>query len=101
MEFSTIRAERLSQACNGNSLTGKEYGVPFPTEKHVEYPVYLVPIEILSYNFGNGRIAAEKGSLEHRRGKKFSPNISFNVIYITCTRQFISEVCVMQYVLVV
>ena len=76
MEFSTKRAERLSQACNGNSLTGKEFGIPFPTEKNVDYPVYLIPTEILSYNFGNGRIAAEKGSLEHRRGKKFSPNSS-------------------------
>ena len=76
MEFSTKRAERLSQACNKNTITGKEYGVPFPTEKIVQYPVYIVPAEILSYNFGNGRIAAEKGSLEHRRDKKFNPNIS-------------------------
>ena len=76
MEYSTKRAERLKQACNKDSFQKKEYGVPFPTEKYVQKPVYLVPTEILSYNFDNGRIAAEKLSLEHRRGKKLNPNSS-------------------------
>ena len=70
MGSSTKRAERLRQACDENSLTGKDYGIPFPTEKLAFKPVYKVPIKILSFNFDNGRIAAEKITLESKRGKK-------------------------------
>ena len=70
MGSSTKRAERLRQACNENSLTGKDYGIPFPTEKLAFKPVYKVPIKILSFNFENGRIASEKITLESKRGNK-------------------------------
>ena len=70
LSSSTKRAERLKQACNSNSITGKEYGIPFPTEKLAFKPVYRVPIKILSFNFANGRIASEKITLESKRGKK-------------------------------
>ena len=70
MGSSTKRAERLRQACDENSLTGKDYGIPFPTEKLAFKPVYKVPIKILSFNFENGRIASEKITLESKRGNK-------------------------------
>ena len=74
MGSSTKRAERLRQACDENSLTGKDYGIPFPTEKLAFKSVYKVPIKILSFNFDNGRIASEKITKESQRGKKFNPN---------------------------
>ena len=74
MEYSTKRAERLKQACNQSSYTGKESGIPFPTEKLAFKPVYRIPIKILSFNFDNGRIASEKITKESQRGKKFNPN---------------------------
>ena len=67
---STKRAEELNQACDENSYTGKEQGIPFPTEKLAFKPVYKVPIKILSFNFDNGRIASEKITLESKRGNK-------------------------------
>ena len=70
MGSSTKRAEELNQAVDENSYTGKEYGIPFPTEKLAFKSVYRVPIKILSFNFENGRIAAEKITLESKRGKK-------------------------------
>ena len=51
----------------------KQHPLPFPDPQHdKEYFVYRVPIEILSFNFDNARIASELRSIQERSKRKFS-----------------------------
>ena len=75
LDISNTRAERLKQAKNKDSISkagNRKHPLPFPDPHHdTDYIVYRVPIEILSFNFDNGRIAAEIRTIEERSKRKF------------------------------
>ena len=79
LDISNTRAERLKQAKNKDSISKaggdggpKRHPLPFPDpHRDTSYTVYRVPIEILSFNFDNGRIAAEIRTIEQRSKRKF------------------------------
>ena len=79
LDISNTRAERLKQAKNKDSISKaggdggpKRHPLPFPDpHRDTNYTVYRVPIEILSFNFDNGRIAAEIRTIEERSKRTF------------------------------
>lgn len=72
MKFSTVRAERLKSFLNEENLVKTTDGYPkvFPivwqSDHATDFQLYRVPIEILSFNFDNGRIASERYSRERK-----------------------------------
>ena len=78
LDISNTRAERLKQAKNKDSISkagNRKHPLPFPDPHHdTDYIVYRVPIEILSFNFDNGRIAAEIRTIEERSKRTFKPS---------------------------
>jgi len=47
--------------------------IPWMGDKLVEFPVYRVPIDILSFNFNNTRIRSELEGYLHKERKKINP----------------------------
>jgi len=75
MKISTERAERLESYLTEDNIVKtsdgepKKYPIVWQSERSKDFPVYRVPIEILSFNFDNGRIASERFSRERKEGR--------------------------------
>ncbi len=75
MEFNTDRSKLIQQyAKDSNYNTGRTFGIPWRSDKLIDFPVYRIPTEHLSFNFDNARIRAEKSSREIQLHRQLDPN---------------------------
>ncbi|HZS74075.1 MAG TPA: hypothetical protein VFA69_06180 [Candidatus Nitrosotalea sp.] len=58
--------ENLIKTTDGQNKT---FPIVWQSDRSKDFPVYRVPIEILSFNFDNGRTASEKFSRERKEGR--------------------------------
>ncbi len=73
VEIDTDRANRLKQYVADKYRQNKTYGIPWKSDKLEDFPVYRIPNKILSYNFDNARLAAEKNSEEGKLSRLLDP----------------------------
>lgn len=72
--WSTTKRKQLQQYIIPQNKTGKTFPVAVLSDtEDKQLDIYTVPIQILSYNFNNVRIRAEKYNLEKKLGEELDP----------------------------